>query len=241
MSNTNSPTTENPNTTTFRVDSIALPLKPSGKSPQSSPGSSSSPSPTQKPSISAVAGGVSPAKKTATGLSGRHSVFRGIRLRNGKWVSEIREPRKTTRIWLGTYPAAEMAAAAYDVAALALKGSDAVLNFPDLGLSYVSPASNSAADIRAAAARAAEMKKQPDPDGAEPVLDPGQSGKEEKEEDLLCSTLEFMDEEAMLDMPNLMTEMAEGMLMSPPRMLAPSQYGSPENHHLQGDNLWSYI
>uniref|UniRef100_A0A1J3FAG0 AP2/ERF domain-containing protein n=2 Tax=Noccaea caerulescens TaxID=107243 RepID=A0A1J3FAG0_NOCCA len=231
MSNNDHPTTGNQQTTTFRVDSITLPHRPSDQSPQSSPGSSSSPSP--RPTLAA---GGSPARKTQTGLSGRHSFFRGIRLRNGKWVSEIREPRKTTRIWLGTYPVPEMAAAAYDVAALALKGSDAVLNFPGLALTYVTPASNSAKDIRAAAARAAEMK-QPDPGGAERVSDPGQPGKEEEE--ALSSSLEFMDEEEMLNMPSLLTEMAEGMLMSPPRMITPTQEdASPENH--EGDSLWSY-
>lgn len=216
----------NQETTRSREVSITL---PTDQSPQTSPGSSSSPSP--RPS------GGSPARRTATGVSGKHSVFRGIRLRNGKWVSEIREPRKTTRIWLGTYPVPEMAAAAYDVAALALKGPDTVLNFPGLALTYVPPVTNSAADIRAAASRAAEMK-QPDPSEAEKVLDPGQPGKEEEEEGL--ASLEFMDEEAMLNMPTLLTEMAEGMLMSPPRMMiTPTvEDDSPENH--EGDNLWSY-
>ncbi|CAH2070288.1 unnamed protein product [Thlaspi arvense] len=231
MSNSDFPTTRNQQTTTFRVDSIALPSRYSDhQSPQSSPGSSSSPSPTPRPSLASSG---SPARRMATGLSGRHSFYRGIRLRNGKWVSEIREPRKTTRIWLGTYPVPEMAAAAYDVAALALKGSDAVLNFPGLALTYVAPASNSAADIRAAAARAAEMK-QPDPGGAERVVDPSQPGKEEEEK----AMFEFMDEEAMLNMPNLLSEMAEGMLMSPPRMTNQTMDDPPENH--EGDSLWSY-
>jgi hypothetical protein len=210
-----------------REESRTKPTTPEGTT--STTTTATSPRSVQSPGPEASSGNQS-------GSIVKQTKYRGARSRSGKWVSEIREPRKSTRIWLGTYGTPEMAAAAYDVASLALKGPGTALNFPNSIRSYPVPASNSATDIRAAAASAAEGAR----------VTSNQREKEETNNETLCRTTcsddddEFIDEEALLYMPNLLLNMAQGLLMSPPRNIQSKSSSDSDESGGGGDGLWSY-
>ncbi|XP_059304871.1 dehydration-responsive element-binding protein 1A-like [Lycium ferocissimum] len=157
----------------------------------------------------------------------RHPVYRGVRKRNsGKWVCEVREPNKNSRIWLGTYPTVEMAARAHDVAAIALRGRSACLNFADSAWRLPTPASSDTKDIQKAAAEAAGAFRPRESERAS-----GESWTPETPQ-----SMSFVDEEELFYMPELLADMAEGLMLPPP------QYVEIEDHaEVDADmSLWSY-
>lgn len=166
----------------------------------------------------------------------RHPVFRGVRRRNsGKWVCEVREPYKKSRIWLGTFPTEHMAARAHDVAALALRGRLACLNFADSAWRLPVPASNDPKDIQKAAAEAAEAFRHVESagDGSKTAENTAVEGTKESEE------VFYLDEEAVFEREKFLANMAAGMMMSPPH----SGYEKDEQEIEFADDyvrLWSY-
>ncbi|KAI3838877.1 hypothetical protein MKX03_002653 [Papaver bracteatum] len=145
----------------------------------------------------------------------RHPIYRGVRERkNDKWVCEVREPNSKSRIWLGTHDSPEMAARAYDVAALALRGESTPLNFEDSLWRLPRAKSSSAKDIQSAVAESYQALLSTESSTFQ-FSRPGENNAEGIQKS--SSSVTFLDEEALFNMPSLMSSMAEGMLLDPPQ------------------------
>ncbi|XP_057723024.1 dehydration-responsive element-binding protein 1E-like [Arachis stenosperma] len=189
----------------------------------------------------------------------RHPVYRGVRRRNNnRWVCELRVPNtKSKRIWLGTYATPEMAARAHDVAALALRGKSACLNFADSAwrlLPLLPAPTDDAEEIRRMAAEAVKTvtvedgysnNRRPVSTGSavtEYEVCSGESGVEEDvKKDLIVDTNN--DDYYMHDWVRSMTEEP---LRSPPPFFR-YDFGSSSSHREWNDmevdaevSLWSF-
>ncbi|KAL5809739.1 hypothetical protein ACOSQ3_030430 [Xanthoceras sorbifolium] len=141
----------------------------------------------------------------------RHPVYRGVRRRNGKWVSEVREPNKKSRIWLGTFSCPEMAARAYDAATLALRGDSASLNFPEAARALSRARSTNIKDIQRAAMEAAAEEASDSFSSSSTTV--SSSCVEESSRRAV-----FMDEEEVFNMPSILDGLAEALILTPPAM-----------------------
>ncbi|GFY93439.1 integrase-type DNA-binding superfamily protein [Actinidia rufa] len=151
----------------------------------------------------------------STRVSGRQPVYRGVR-REEKWWEQ--------------WPTI--------VAARALRGSEAELNFPGSAFSLPVPASTAARDIQMAAASAAAAVGAVVDSFSESQNDHLNKYATSQESENPIGFHEFFDEDLIFDMPNVLVNLAQGMLLSPPRYDFAGEDNGDEN---TGDqNLWKF-
>ncbi|KAG8044244.1 hypothetical protein GUJ93_ZPchr0006g44001 [Zizania palustris] len=170
----------------------------------------------------------------------RHPVFKGVRRRNpGRWVCEVREPHGKQRIWLGTFETAEMAARANDVAALALRGHAACLNFADSPRRLrIPPVGASHDEIRRAAAEAAEAFRPPPNESNAATQEAAAASGSLPSAALYALPPYDVDDGLDFGMQGYL-DMAQGMLIDPPP-IADSAVNCAVDDDDGEVNLWSY-
>jgi hypothetical protein len=168
----------------------------------------------------------------------------------GRWVCEVRVPgRRGSRLWVGTFDTAEIAARAHDAAMLALAAGHACLNFLDSAelLAVASSSYRSLDEVRQAVTEAVEefLRREAHAEddalsGTSSLTPSSSSFLTDDEESSSRAEDSPFELEVLSDMgwDLYYSSLAQGMLMAPPSAAAAlHDYGE---FNLADVPLWSY-